>query len=803
MEKRGRRGRRSDDGEGRTGTDGTGPAPPAESDRTRGSDRRSDADSDSFLSAADEELDATYEEPLGLPEYVDLLLSEPQLGAHASKYLLAAIEDAGTRTVVEEGEETERYRFFDDPWNDGEHAILGNTAVLNRFVDDLRSIAAGRGKEEKILWLDGPTATGKSELKRCLVNGLREYSKTDDGRRYTVEWNVAGTGAGPGTGMTYGGEQPTDEDDWYQSPVQSHPLSVFPPAVREELVAELNARLPDHIPVRVKAELDPFSREAYDYLEEQYRREGVEELFSTVTATEHLRVKNFVVDVGQGIGILHSEDEGPPKERLVGSWMQGMLRELDSRGRKNPQAFSYDGVLSQGNGLVTIVEDASQHADLLQKLLNVPDEGRVKLDKGIGMDIDTQMIIISNPDLEDQLDKHTGREGSDPLRALKRRLDKHDFGYLTNHSLETQLLRRELTDETRVWEAASREQLEEWIRAPLTVAVRGSDDTVRERELAPHALEAAAMYAVVSRLVTNDLPARFDLVDKALLFDQGYLRDGDDRIDIDDVGFKSTALDGKQGIPVTFTRDTIADLLHGESERYHEGLPVADIVMPRDVLNGMAAGLTDAPVFSTTEATEFEDRVTVVKNYVFKRQESDVLDAMMAEKRVDEATIDEYVRHVYAWAEGERIENDRGERVEPDQLRMKVFEIEHLGRFTESDYDGERPGRDVREFRREQIITALNRHAWRQRDEEFRVEDVAPSEIPVIEAVLGDHDWDDVRRTFEDFEPGQWDDPPKGTQTEQLKADTIERMQEMFDYSEASAELTSRHVMSQVSYRWD
>jgi len=28
-------------------------------------------------------------------------------------------------------------------------------------------------------------------------------------------------------------------------------------------------------------------------------------------------------------------------------------------------------------------------------------------------------------------------------------------------------------------------------------------------------------------------------------------------------------------------------------------------------------------------------------------------------------------------------------------------------------------------------------------------------------------------------------------------------MQELFGYSEASAELTSRYVMSQVSYKWD
>ena len=323
-----------------------------------------------YIDAADRALSDTYQEPQDLASYVELLFEQPHLAAHASKYLLDAIEHAGTRTVIEEGEEKQRYRFFDDPWNDGEHAILGNTEVLNRFVDDLRSIAAGRGKEEKILWLDGPTATGKSELKRCFVNGLREYSKTDQGRRYTLEWNIAGAGGQPG--LTYGDDPSPDEDDWYESPVQSHPLTVFPDDVREDVVAELNGRLDDHIPIRVEGDLDPFCREAYDYLEEQYRREGAEDLFSKVTAPSHLRVKNFVVDVGRGIGILHSEDDGTPKERLVGSWMAGMLRELDSRGRKNPQAFSFDGVLSQGNGLVTIVEDAAQHADEGKRLWVLP-----------------------------------------------------------------------------------------------------------------------------------------------------------------------------------------------------------------------------------------------------------------------------------------------------------------------------------------------------------------------------------------------------------------------------------------------
>jgi predicted Ser/Thr protein kinase len=754
-----------------------------------------------YVTAADRELEATYEEPITLADYVDRVFEEPHIASHASKYLLEAIEAAGTREVIEEGEAKQRFEFFDDPHNDGEHAILGNTDVLNRFVDDLRSIAARRGKEEKIVWLEGPTATGKSELKRCLINGLREYSKTDEGRRYTVEWNVSG--ASSSGGLTYGTERVADEDDWYESPVQSHPLTVFPPDVRSELLQALNADIDDHIDTVVEGRLDPFCREAYDHLEEQYRRQGVERLFSTVADPEHLRVKNFVVDVGQGIGVLHSEDDGTPKERLVGSWMAGMLRELDSRGRKNPQAFSYDGVLSQGNGLLTIVEDAAQHADLLQKLLNVPDEGSVKLDKGIGMDVDTQLVIISNPDLEARLNQHADRRGQDPLKALKRRLDKHEFGYLTNLSLETELIRRELTNETEIWRPESTADLEALIGGSLTIPVRDSEYDVADRELAPHAVESAALFAVVTRLDAEDVPPGLDLVDKALLFDRGYLQDGDERLETEDFDFDDNAAEGEGGIPVTYTRDVIADLLNANTDRHHPDLDVENVVMPRDVLNEMAAGLADAPVFSGAERSEFEDRVVPVKNYIYQQQETDVLEAMMREKRVDEETVEEYITHVYAWANDEQVENDRGELEEPSPLKMKVFEIEHLGRFSAESYDGNEPSSAVRQFRTDKIITALNRHAWRNRDEDFTVADVQVKEIPVIKSVLGSHDWDDVRRTFEDFDPRRWDDPPSGTQTAAVKERTIENMLDMFEYTEASAELTSRHVMSQVSYRWD
>jgi predicted Ser/Thr protein kinase len=755
-----------------------------------------------YIDDANRELRETYEEPMGLAEYVDAAFENPTIASHASKYLLEAIESMGTRTVVEEGEEKERYSFFDDPHNDGEHAILGNTEVLNAFVDDLRSIAARRGKEEKIIWFAGPTATGKSELKRCLVNGLREYSKTPEGRRYTVEWNIATASEAPG--LTYGDDAvATSEENWFASPVQSHPLLVFPPRVREQLLDRLNADIDDHLDILVEGKIDPFSREAYDYLEEQYRREGEEELFSAITDPAHLRVKNYVVDIGDGIGVLHSEDSGRPKQRLVGSWMQGMLQELDSRGRKNPQAFSYDGVLSQGNGLLTIVEDAAQHADLLQKLLNVPDEKAVKLDKGIQMDIDTQLVIISNPDLEAQLNQHSDAGGADPLRALKRRLDRREFRYLTNLSLEAELIRRELTNETTVWQADVYEELDARIREPVAVRVRDGDD-INEREIAPHAIESAALYSVVSRLDASDVPAGLDLVDKAILFDRGYLLDGDERIEKDDFDFDDDAVDGSGGIPVTYTRDIIAGLLNEIRDRHHPDYGVEQVIMPRDVLNAMAESIGDAPVFSAAERTEYENRLVPVKNYIFQQQEGDVLDAIMRDRRVDEETVAEYIEHVYAWATGEDVENERGERIEPDALKMKVFETEHLGRFTPDAYEvNHEASPAVAEFRRNKVITALNRHAWENRNEEFEVGDIDPKEVPIIKTVLANNDWDDVHRVYEDFNPSQWENPPKNTETAEVKEQTIKNLQDLFGYSPASAELTSQHVMNQVSYKWD
>ncbi len=131
--------------------------------------------------------------------------------------------------------------------------------MLNGFVDDLRSIAAGRAKDERS---SGSRADRDREIGAQTLSGQRPPRVLEDagGRRYTVEWNVT-TADAEERSLSYGGD-PTASDDqhWYESPVQAHLLSVFPEDVRDRILADLNGELEDHVPVRVDAQLDPFSR---------------------------------------------------------------------------------------------------------------------------------------------------------------------------------------------------------------------------------------------------------------------------------------------------------------------------------------------------------------------------------------------------------------------------------------------------------------------------------------------------------------------------------------------------------------
>lgn len=719
---------------------------------------------DSIIDQANSEIDEGMEEPMTVEEFIQKLIEDPSIGRSAHQYLLDAIEYFGTRNVFEAGEKKERYVFFDDPYNNGEHAVMGNTEMLNKFVDELRMIANGDERMQKIILFNGPTATGKSELKRCITNGLREYSKTEEGRRYTCEWNLSGLNQSKG--LSYGESEDTNSSDWYESPVQINPLSVLPEKVRKELIDDLDYNY--NIPYDVN--LDPFSKTVYDKLLKNYSNNKTNEIFSEVTDQKHFRIRRYTVDQTKGIGILNAEDDGSVKERLLGSWMPSMIKELDSKGQKDPRAFSYDGVLSQGNSGVMVIEDATRHADILAHLLNIPDESHAKIDQKIGFDIDTVPIFISNPDLvENKLDSSSRGEvempdihGNDPLKAIKRRIFQYQFKYLLSITYESKLLRREINGRVGVSNNVSP-------RDPIDL-----NDT----EFAPHTIEAATMYSVVSRLSAKNLPSDLSLVGKAMLFDRGYIETDEGKVDIEEFNIEEAEDDGTFGIPVTYTRDVIRSLVHSSDKE--------DIYLPNDLLDELNDGISSAPIFDDREIDMFDKRLKEVREYINKQQKDDVIDSILRERKVTESAIKEYLDNLYSWYDDE----SDGEY---DGFLMKEFEVKHLG-TAKHEYNKTEPDEKVREFRTDRIIKPLNRYHWRQRNESFEIEDLDLKEIPVLSSIIGDYSWQDVFNQHENLNPLNWENTSENTVTDDVKSDCIENMVEEYGYTEESARITSEKV---------
>lgn len=793
-----------------------------------------------------EALAAVYEEPKSLEETIDYALEHPDHAnfAPSDQYLLQAIESAGTRDVIEEGDVKERYRFFDDPLNDGENAVLGNTDVLNEFVNDLRQHVDDRGDSDTMYWIKGPTASGKSEFKRCVVQGVHEYSKTDEGRSYTIEWNID---------AMQNQDYPDDEEfvgkmfnnpdqdmgredttDWKQDPTQTNPMELLHDDVRDDIYAAMNDER--DYEMKSRRSMSPFSESVYDMVFEQYRsqlgydedidHEQRAEVFQELVDDDVVQVKNFVLDVGNGIGVLNAEDSSnarKPKQTLVGSWTPQLLKKYDSEGRKNPIAFSYDGLLSKGNGYLTFIEDAFEHKDLVKKLHSVPDEKQIQLPEGPNMDIDTQIFIISNNDLEEHFKLEDDKyEKTDPNESLLRRTDEYPLNYLTEYGLSTQLLKREATGANSVDLLEDQDERAAKIREPVF------DDDV---EYAPHTMETASLYAVLTRLDdeilpgpseewdkrTDDLPdgdhgeQELTRLEKAMLYETGQIERQGEKFSRDDFAFPEVTKEGDDGIPITYLAGVVADLSQNERNRGGpDDLAIDEVVMPYEALDELQNRLSEKSMFDAEELEAYreEELIETVEDFMYDTMKDDVLEAVIGDKM---PSADRKERYLDAVLHDVGVIEDINEH-KPD-LFLKDFETKFLG-FEDDDYKNNTdPASKVASFREKQIKNEYSKQINEKGG------GISWADIPKLKNRLEGIEWSHIDNfdEFEHFDPSDWNDTEvmfdqddvknNATDTTKAKTKTLEHMVEDHDYSKESALLTARHVIDEAFERgelpWD
>jgi len=120
-------------------------------------------------------------------EYLDLAKADPKVTRTAYQRLYDMILSYGVERYEERREKRVRYRFFDDPQDEGKDAVFGLEEPLRNLVNALKSAAKGYGIERRVLLLHGPVGSSKSTIARLIKKGLERYSRRDDGALYSLE----------------------------------------------------------------------------------------------------------------------------------------------------------------------------------------------------------------------------------------------------------------------------------------------------------------------------------------------------------------------------------------------------------------------------------------------------------------------------------------------------------------------------------------------------------------------------------------------------------------------------------------
>src|SRR6185437_13215028 len=179
--------------------------------------------------------------------YLDVVRSDPKVTRNAFERVYDMIMLYGVDHYEQAREKRVRYRFFQDPDQNGQDGVFGLDDSLAALVNAFKSAAQGYGIEKRVLLLHGPVGSSKSTIARLLKKGLERYSNCDQGALYTIGWvDLA------------------NSQNVHWCPMHEEPLHVIPRRFRDDVLAQLNAgRDPHTYQVKIEGELCPFCRYVY------------------------------------------------------------------------------------------------------------------------------------------------------------------------------------------------------------------------------------------------------------------------------------------------------------------------------------------------------------------------------------------------------------------------------------------------------------------------------------------------------------------------------------------------------------
>jgi len=546
-------------------------------------------------------------------EYLELVRNNPRIARGAHERLYDMIMSHGTEEYVDNKKKIVHYRFFDDEAHDGRDAIFGLDIPVMRLVNVLKAAAMRYGTEKRILLLHGPVGSAKSTLARLLKQGLEEYSRTPEGALFTYEWvipeNLRHLTAG---------------QEVFPSPMHEEPLKLIPSEWRDKAIQELGLEKDGFSPY-VRGDLNPACRHIFGELMALHDGNWGE-------VVKYIRVRRLVISEQDrvGIGTFQPKDEkNQDSTELTGEINYRRIAEYGSD--SDPRAFNFDGEFNVANrGIIEFVEVLKLDVAFLYDLLGATQEQKIKPKKFAQTDIDEVIIGHTNEAEYQRLLENRFME------ALRDRTVKIDIPYITR-----------LGEEKKIY------------------AKDYNPAKVRGRFIAPHTLEMASMWAILTRL-EEPKKHQISVLQKLKLYD-GKTLPGFTQDTVKELR-KESNREGMDGISPRYVQDKIANCLVSERGQMS--------INPFMVMNELETGLRNHSLITNEdERKRYGELLAVVKQEYEDIVKNEVQRAISADDAAIARLCGNYIDNVKAYTQREKVKNPyTGQDEEPDERLMRSIE---------------------------------------------------------------------------------------------------------------------------------
>lgn len=619
---------------------------------------------------------------LSFDEYLDEVASAPrQHLRNAAQYMVDVVDHFGSEERELPTGTFRRYKLFDLEFDKGFGRVVGQMRVQDHLVRIMRNFVRA-GRVDRLILLHGPNGSAKTSMIQALTRGAEVYSTTPEGALYRFNWVFPSASVQRGS-LGFGGTstqrsgsyahlEGTNVDARIPCELKDHPLLLLTPEQRARLFQQVKegGLLPaDHpIPDVLRyGDLSAKNRKIFDALMATYHGDVNEVL-------RHVQVERFYLSRRYRNGVVAVEPQMSvdayarqiTADRSIGS-LPTALHHL--------ALFETGGALNDANrGVLEFNDLLKRPLEAWKYLLVATEQAQASLDS-VQVFLDVLMIASSN-----EVYLETFKEHPD-WPSFKGRLELVTCPYLLR-----------VSDEVAIYEDQ------------LPRALRGM-------HIAPHALEVAARWAVLTRLEPPDpvrypenvrqLVAELSPEEKLELYDNGAVPERLSQRERRDLRQSADALysewidedeyEGRYGASVRETRTVCLNA--AQDRRWDHVSPVAVLEQLRSLVREKSTYqfLRREPVRGYRDAERF---VLLVEDWYLRVLDEEVRTAMGLVKEGSHTELfARYLKNISAWTKKEKLADPlTGKMMEADTDLMKSVEKVLLA-----------PEEDAHDFRRSLI----------------------------------------------------------------------------------------------------